>query len=67
MTGVEVQPADIVEAAVNACKRAAYVPMGPDAPLGQVTRPAEWDLDYMEILEAAQVIADGRVRDVRPS
>lgn len=67
MTGVEVQPADIVEAAVNACKRAAYVPIGDDAPIGQVTPPAEWDLNYQEILEGAQVIADGRTRDVRPS
>lgn len=62
MSGVEVVPADIVEATVNACKRAAYEPIGGDAPIGQVTPPAEWDLDFVQILEQAQAIADGRVR-----
>ena len=60
MTGVEVQPADIVDAAVKACKRAAMAG-------GSLQVPGLWDLTYSEILEEAQVIADGRVRDVRPS
>ena len=54
MSGVDVVPADIVEATVRACKHAA-----------RVNRPSMsvcWDLEYSKILEEAQEIADSRAR-----
>ncbi len=52
MSGVEVVPADIVDATVKACKRAA-----------QENRPSTsacWDLEYSKILQEAQEIANRR-------
>lgn len=68
MTGVEVQPADIVKATIEACKVASLGRVSAlDHPDNRRVPADLWDLDYADILDRAQEIADDRTRTVRPA